>query len=120
MAVGPIDGVFPHAYADDDYGLRATARGVPIVQAPGAVGTCARNRPRLASGGFADRWQHLQSPTGLPWRAQARYLRRHGDWRWPLILVGGQVRRAVTRRHDADPMPAASPMKAAPSRSADV
>ena len=95
VAVGPIDGAFPHAYADDDYGLRATAKGVPIIQAPGAVGTCPRD-PAMppSSRGLADRWQHLQSPTGLPWRAQSRYLRRHGDWRWPFILVGGQVRRA--------------------------
>ena len=35
VTVGPIDGAFPHAYADDDYGLRATAKGVPIVQVPG-------------------------------------------------------------------------------------
>lgn len=95
VAVGPIDGAFPHAYADDDYGLRATAKGVPIIQAPGAVGTCPRD-PAMptSSRGIADRWQHLQSPTGLPWRAQSRYLRRHGDWRWPFILVVGQVRRA--------------------------
>lgn len=98
-AVGPIDGAFPHSYADDDYGLRATALGVPIVQAPGCVGTCPRNSPApsLAVGGLAARWGRLQSPTGLPWRAQARFLRRHGDWRWPLILVGGQVRRVVSK-----------------------
>jgi len=95
LAVGPIDGAFPHAYADDDYGLRATAKGVPIIQAPGAVGTCPRNPAMPSSSkGLTDRWGQLQSPTGLPWRAQARYLRRHGDWRWPLLLIGGQVRRA--------------------------
>lgn len=99
--VGPIDGSFPHAYADDDYGLRATARGVPIMQAPGSVGTCARNQATPSpSGGLADRWQRLQSPTGLPWRAQARYLRRHGDWRWPFLLGTQGVKRvALPPRH---------------------
>ena len=54
VAVGPIDGAFPHAYADDDYGLRATALGVPIVQAPGAVGTCPRNPAKPSDlGGLA-------------------------------------------------------------------
>lgn len=98
VAVGPVDGAFPHAYADDDYGLRATAKGIPIIQAPGAVGRCPRN-PAIPSSarGLADRWQHLQSPTGQPWRAQSRYLRRHGDWRWPLILVAGQVRRVGSK-----------------------
>jgi GT2 family glycosyltransferase len=93
VRIGPIDGAFPHAYADDDYGLRATALGVPIFQVPGTVATCRDNDIQLPSGGLASRWRHLQSPKGLPWRAQARYLRRHGDWRWPLLLVGGQVRR---------------------------
>ena len=98
VAVGPVDGAFPHAYADDDYGLRATAKGVPIVQAPGAVGTCSRNPATPSSpGGLTDRWQRLQSPTGLPWRAQSRYLRRHGDWRWPVLLLGGQVRRVGSK-----------------------
>lgn len=96
--VGPIDGEFPHAYADDDYGLRATALGVPIVQAPGVVATCRSNAgPVAPAGGLGTRWRHLQSPKGLPWRAQARYLRRHGDWRWPLILVGQQVQRLMGR-----------------------
>lgn len=94
--VGPIDDRFPHAYADDDYGLRAQRLGVPIWQAPGAVAACEANLkgPEL-SGGWLHRWKELQSPTGLPWRAQVRYLRRHGDWRWPLWLAAGQLRRVV-------------------------
>lgn len=97
--VGPIDGAFPHAYADDDYGLRATALGVPIIQAPGTVATCPENlgtKSELAT--VRARWKQVQSPKGLPWRAQLRYLRRHGDWRWPGIFVGQQVSRAVGRR----------------------
>jgi GT2 family glycosyltransferase len=97
--VGPIDGGFPHAYADDDYGLRATAMGVPIIQAPGALGRCRRDSPRdVAAIRVTDRWASLQAPGGLPWRAQARYLKRHGDWRWPLILLAGQARRVAGRR----------------------
>lgn len=92
--VGPIDGRFPHAYADDDYGLRATALGFPILQAPGSVATCPSNppKPRFTGGPLA-KWRQLQAPTAMPWRGQVRYLRRHGDWRWPVLLVGGQARR---------------------------
>lgn len=94
--VGPIDGMFPHAYADDDYGLRATAIGIPIIQAARAVGVCSRNSPQAPpAAGFADRWARLQAPGGLPWRAQVRYLKRHGDWRWPLVLVGQVVHRLL-------------------------
>ena len=96
--VGPIDGQFPHSYADDDYGLRATALGVPIIQAAGSVATCPRNPAASPlTGGPVLRWRRLQHPKALPWRAQARYLRRHGDWRWPVILAGQQVSRALGR-----------------------
>ncbi len=97
--VGPIDGAFPHAYADDDYGLRATGLGIPIIQAPGTLATCRENLgPTNGSSTARARWKQVQSPKGLPWRAQLRYLRRHGDWRWPAIFVGQQVTRAVGRR----------------------
>lgn len=49
--LGPIDGLFPHAYADDDYGLRATARGIAIIQAPGSVGQCARGTGTIDQAG---------------------------------------------------------------------
>ncbi len=92
--VGPIDGAFPHAYADDDYGLRATALGIPILQAPGVAASCRiEDATWPMSDTLRTRWNWLGSPKGLPWRAQVRYLRRHGDWRWPLLLVAGQAKR---------------------------
>lgn len=95
--VGPIDDLFPHAYADDDYSLRATGLGVTIWQAPGILGTCdANTTPTELSGSWFRRWQQLQSPMALPLRAQARYLHRHGDWRWPFWLTAGQIRRILT------------------------
>jgi len=97
--VGPLDGLFPHSYADDDYGLRATRAAVQILQAPGVVGLCPRNPPAPPlSGGPWRRWRALQEPKAMPWRSQVRYLRRHGDWRWPVRVVAGQVRRVVRGR----------------------
>lgn len=97
-SVGPIDGEFPHYYADDDYSLRAGALGIKILQAPGTLACCPSNPPRQRSSGFVSAWRDLQSPKGLPWRGQVRYLKRHGDWRWPFWLVAGQAKRVVTRR----------------------
>lgn len=90
--VGPIDGCFPHAYADDDYGLRARRLGIPSIQAAGTVATCAPNLPpgTVVSRGPAA-WRAMQSPKGLPFSAQARFLRRHGGPLWPLILAGQQA-----------------------------
>ncbi len=94
--VGDIDGNFPHAYADDDYGLRATRLGVAVVQAPGTIGTCSLNHGALVGNrGFWQRLKALESPKGLPWKAQARFLRRHGGVLWPFILVAGYLRRLV-------------------------
>lgn len=89
--VGPIDGLFPHAYADDDYGLRAGRLGVPMVQVPGTVAACRANGPgtRVRRGPAA--WRAMQSPKGLPFLAQARFLRRHGGPLWPLVLAGQQA-----------------------------
>lgn len=101
QAVGPIDGSFPHAYADDDYGLRATELGIPIVQAPNTLGTCARNPPRQTPDGVVARWHAVQSPKGTPWSAQARYLRRHGDWWWPALLAAGHLRKVLLPGHSA-------------------
>ena len=92
--VGTIDGAFPHAYADDDYGLRATAKGIRVLQIPGTIGTCESHPPILdRSLGLISRWRMLESPRGLPFRAQYRFLRRHGGPLWPLLLVGGYAKR---------------------------
>lgn len=91
--VGPIDGSFPHAFADDDYGQRAIALGVRIVQAPSFVGFCSVNPPGVAPQGFTQRWKYYESPKVLPWRAQFRYMRRHGEANWPIWFAGSFIQR---------------------------
>jgi GT2 family glycosyltransferase len=89
--VGSIDGRFPHAYADFDYGLRARRAGFRVVVAPGNVGTCRRNTDagtfRDTSLSLGQRWKLVQSPKGLPLRSHARYLRRHGGRLWPVFWL---------------------------------
>ena len=86
--VGPIDGNFSHAYADDDYSLRAFAAGVKMVQVPGTVGTCALNvNSTQPASTVRGRWKQLQSPKALPLKSQVRYLRRHAGPEWPIYLM---------------------------------
>lgn len=92
--IGNIDGEFPHAYADDDYGLRARAAGLRVLQAPGVLGECALNPPVGPVRGWAA-WRAAQDPKGLPWRAQVRFFRRHGGVLWPLTLLAQQLRMVV-------------------------
>ena len=96
--LGGIDAAFRHAYADFDFGLRARAAGIPVLLAPGSVGTCAAN---AAAPAWRDRslpararWRHLIGPRGLPPRSHARYLRRHGGAAWPLVWAVPYVRTA--------------------------
>lgn len=89
--VGPIDGAFPHAYADDDYGLRAHDAGVTMVQAPGTVAQCSPNPEPARFQRGPSAWRALQQPKGLPWRAQIRYLRRHAGPGWPLVFAAQQA-----------------------------
>lgn len=94
--VGSIDGEFAHAMADYDYGLRATNVGVPILLAPGTIGSCPHNpstepwaNPALTLRG---RVRVLIGPKGIPPRSSARYLRRHGGKAWPVFWLPPYIR----------------------------
>jgi GT2 family glycosyltransferase len=110
--VGGIDGCFAHAAADLDYGLRARSRGVPIVVAPTAVGTCRRYGPEGTwhdrSLSMGRRWRLVFSRKGLPPRSQARYLRRHGGRAWILWWISPYVKFALSSLRDVGPKPRAS------------
>ena len=92
--VGPIDGMFPHAYADDDYGLRASKLGFRIAQAPGCLGYCDSN-PTVHPRTFGELRRYLSDPKITPVRAQVRFLRRHGPSWWPIQLVVGQTAKTL-------------------------
>ena len=94
--VGSIDGEFAHATADYDYGLRAASAGVPVLLAPGTIGTCPHNPstepwadPALTLRG---RVRVLTGRKGIPPRSTARYLRRHGGAVWPLFWLSPYIR----------------------------
>lgn len=104
-----LDEGFVHGLGDFDYGLRATAIGIPIWLAPGLLGHCARNSD---SGSFKDaelsltaRWRAITGIRGVPMRAWALYVRRHGGALWPLywvwpyikVLVAGVGKIGLTR-----------------------
>jgi len=94
--VGLIDGDFSHSYADIDYGLRARLIGIPILQAPGTFGRCARSKSTDETRfNIYKRWKFLESPKGLPFRCQRRFLKKHGGKLWLLFLLGGYLKRLI-------------------------
>lgn len=89
--LGNLDPAFVHGIGDLDYGLRARQAGIPILIAPGFLGTCSRNPVR---GSFSDhelsaqrRWQLLTSPKGLPLRSWLAFSRRHAGLFWPVYSL---------------------------------
>jgi len=98
-AIGGIDGVFDHAYADTDYGLRARQAGISVLQASGAVGSCELNPGvDLASMTLAQRWSWLRSRKGLPLRSQVRLMRRHAGIEWPAYVAYSYAKRLFPQR----------------------
>ena len=72
--VGPIDARFGHAYADNDYGLRARKRGHRILLLPEAVGTC---QPNSSDGSWRDKSLSRQERLRLLTSRKAKPLYPH-------------------------------------------
>ena len=99
--LGNLESTFTHQWADLDYGLRATAEGIPIRIAPGYLGTCSDN-PQTATWRdrtqpLSTRWRHLMSPKGAPVAEWIFYTRRHFGWRWPLYALSPYLKTLVGR-----------------------
>jgi GT2 family glycosyltransferase len=84
--IGIIDPVFSHAMGDTDYSFRAFKAGVPILAAPGFVGTCPFNTATP---------QNLREAMGrkfVPPKDWLIFTRRHsGRFSWPLAFVSPYV-----------------------------
>ena len=84
--IGPVDGTWPHNYADLDYALRAGEAGVAIWVLPRVVGECDPTRPAWMER-RNPRWIRVRSVVSRknwPVRAHWRLHRRHGTGAWPI------------------------------------
>jgi GT2 family glycosyltransferase len=87
--LGPMDAAFSHATGDIDYGYRAGSNGVPVVLAPGIVGSCERNPP------VNHTLRSITGKKGLPWRDWLRFTRRHTNGGlWPVAFSAPYARAA--------------------------
>jgi GT2 family glycosyltransferase len=92
--IGKIDGGFAHAYADLDFGLRASALGIKINVVPGFVGICDTN-PQPKFENLIEEIKALMSAKSSPIRSQIRFLKKHGRWNWPIYLVAPFIKRII-------------------------
>lgn len=93
--VGKIDGNFAHAYADLDFGLRASKLGIESYVVPGFSGVCVPNYKEELN--ILGRLKRIHSPKGQPLKSQVRFLRRHGRWYWPLFLFSPYLRAILNK-----------------------
>jgi GT2 family glycosyltransferase len=96
--LGLLDAQFTHGMGDYDYGLRARLAGIPVVIAPGTVGTCSRNPPRYPAASARSEWAHLRGVKGLPPVEWARFCQRWAGVAWPLFAISPYVRRLLRAR----------------------
>lgn len=103
--VGNLDPRFTHSFGDFDYGFRARAAGFGVYAAPGFAGTCSDNsrrgtwRDRSAS--LRQRWRHLNSVKGSPFREWSVYCRRHLGRLWPLYAVSPYIKTVLPQPRGA-------------------
>lgn len=89
--VGNIDSCFIHGLGDFDYGLRATALGIPVFVLPGYVGACDRNsvtNTHLDDAlPLAKRWKLVRGAKAYPPGSWRIFTRRHCGPLWFLYWL---------------------------------
>lgn len=91
LRIGGIDGLFAHALADIDYGLRCQAAEVPVLLAAGTFGVCARN-PMPGPEGHLGAWKRFTGPKGGGNKSSMkRILKKTSPIAWPLFMTSTYV-----------------------------
>lgn len=82
-----------HNLGDIDYGLRASAAGIPVVQLAGTLGICEANVAKYSLGygspglSVFEQWRKVNTHHGLPPRSWLLYTRRHSGRWWPVHFL---------------------------------
>lgn len=100
--VGGIDGEFSHSLADIDFGFRAKAALIDIVQHPGYIGFCERNSAaRFESRRAAWRFFISAKGGGNPASLKRILKKRTAFWRFYILITYSLwwVRRIIKREY---------------------
>lgn len=89
-SIGILDPKYTHLFADYDYTLTASKKGIPVLVCPGVGGYC-ENDTRIGwlSSGTAlkDRIKFLYSLNGLSYKEQLYYLKKHFKYQLPYYFT---------------------------------
>lgn len=87
VEVGGIDGGFPHAWADIDFGLRLKRVNQPALLVPGTYGVCPRN-PAAPRSSPLNEWRRFRGVKGGGnFAALRRLLSREVGRMWPIPIA---------------------------------
>jgi GT2 family glycosyltransferase len=89
-AIGILDSKYVHQFADYDYTLAASNKGIPVLVCPGIGGYCTYDHGNnwLSSGSsLRDRIKFLYSPKGLGYREQIYYLKKNFKYQFPYYFT---------------------------------
>ena len=85
LAVGPINSLYQHAYADIDYGYRVVKAGYPIHTMPGIIGTGFENVISWPNG-IRAKLKQFNSAKFNPTKSQIHFFRSHTGKLWFVTL----------------------------------
>lgn len=104
--LGGIDGLFSHAFADIDYGIRVRKAGFDIILLPHTVGVCANN-PVQSPGRILQDWREFVGVKGGGnYRSMKRILEKSHSRAWPGYIATTyalwwlrRIARVAPKRH---------------------
>ncbi len=87
---------YQHGVADYDYTLKALKKKIPILIAPGYLGTCAHDHSDIYltfhQKPFKERFRLLKHPLGLDFKSHLLLMRKHFPVRVPFILFAAGLK----------------------------
>lgn len=95
--IGIISEVYKHGVADYDYTFRAIKENISVIVMPKYLGTCSgpkdeKNIIFLNKKGIKERFNYLNSPTGLAFQDTLQFQKRFFPSRYLLVLITGYLK----------------------------
>ena len=88
--IGILSDAFTHGIADYDYTLKAKKLGIPVVVAPGFLGTCIHDNSKnwkSSNVNLKDRISFLKSPKGLAYKEYLLFISAHFPLYYPAAFA---------------------------------
>jgi GT2 family glycosyltransferase len=89
-SIGILDSKYTQQFADYDYTLAASKKGIPVLVCPGFGGSCVNDHGRNwlpSNSTLKDRIDYLYSPLGLAYKEQLYYLKKNFKYQFSYYFI---------------------------------